>query len=262
MIRVFGNYMIINNVPLIPSLGFIAPTLRRITIHAARNGQLTTDYKEAVLWASIYTRAALLYFTFKDGKTKTETVVASAIDGLKAVMLYDFDAQPYAAVRTPNITADIVLNIDLNDGTGGGGAVTDPASVAAQVRVDKLPALRELVAIEKTTTGEWRMAGNQMLQLGDLEMQVTGGQVFAVGFDDYGIKYQAGLSVTEGQRIRPSTMQGWLYLITENGQLPAIEPEWWPAQGENAPRPLGTARAQAVRYYRPQALGPINYTLK
>ncbi len=199
---------------------------------------------------------SLAIFALKDGTTSTRTFAASAVDGKKAIMLYDFDAQPYGTVRTPNITADIVLNMDLNDGSGGGGVTGDPASASALVRVDKLPAERELVAIEKTSTGTWRMAGNQMLQLGDLEMQVTGGQVFAVGLDDYGIQYQAGLAVTEGQRIRPSVMLGWLYLITENGQLPAIEPEWWPAQGENAPRPLGTARAQAVRYYRPQALGP------
>lgn len=246
----------------ITNLNYDSASLRTITINASRDGLQTSQYKEAVIWDSIHTRTSSLFFPIRNGISNTQTVVASAIDGKRAIMLYDFDAQPYAAVRTPNITADIVLNIDLNDGTGGGGAVTDPAGVAAQVRVDKLPALRELVAIEKTTTGEWRMAGNQNLQLGELEMQVTGGEVFAVGLDDYGIKYQAGLSVTEGQRIRPSNMQGWLYLITENGQLPAIEPEWWPAQGENAPRQLGTARAQAVRYYRPQAFGPIKYELK
>lgn len=253
---------IINPILGVPSPGYTAPLLRTITLNATRDSVQTGAYKEAVLWESIHTRTPLLFFPIRNGVSNTQTVVASAVSGVRAIMLYDFESQPYAAVRPPNITADIVLNIDLNDGTGGGGAVTDPASVAAQVRVDKLPALRELVAIEKTTTGEWRMAGNQMLQLGDLEMQVTGGQVFAVGLDDYGIKYQAGLSVTEGQRIRPSNMQGWLYLITENGQLPAIEPEWWPAQGENVPRPLGTARAQAVRYYRPQAFGPIKYELK
>lgn len=246
----------------IASPGYTPEPLRTITVNATREGQQTSAYKEAVLWPALYDRTDLVTFTLKDGTSATRVFAASAVDGKKVIMLYDFDDQPYGTVRTPNITADIVLNMDLNDGSGGGGASGVPAGADAVVRVDRLPASREIVAIEKTTTGEWRMAGNQILQLGDLEMQVTGGQVFAVGLDDYGIKYQAGLSVTEGQRIRPSNMQGWLYLITENGQLPAIEPEWWPAQGENAPRQLGTARAQAVRYYRPQALGPINYTLK
>lgn len=246
---------------VVRSPSFTAPALRKITVSATRDGQETSAYKEVVIWPSIYTHIPMLFLSLKNGKKNTETVVAAAIDGLRAIMLYDFDAQPYAAVRTPKITADIVLNIDLNDGTGGGASGV-PAGADAVVRVDKLPASREIVAIEKTTTGEWRMAGNRVLSTGELEMEVTGGAVYTVGLDDYGIQYQAGLAVTEGQRIRPSVMLGWLYLITENGQLPAIEPEWWPAQGENAPRPLGTARAQAVRYYRPQALGPINYTLK
>jgi len=245
----------------IASPGYIAPPLRTITINATRDGQQTSDYKEAVLWASLYERAALVVFPFKNGLTASRTFVTAAVDGKKALLLYDYDAQPYGTVRTTNITADIVLNIDLNDGSGGGASGV-PASADAVVRVDKLPASREIVAIEKTTTGEWRMAGNRALQSGELEMEVTGGAVYTVGLDDYGIQYQAGLTVTEGQRIRPSVMLGWLYKITEAGQLPATEPEWWQAQGENAPRPLGTARAQAVRYYRPQALGPINYTLK
>ena len=252
---------------IIPLLGIASPgytpePLRTITVNATREGQQTSAYKEAVLWPSLYDRVAPVTFALKDGTTSTRTFAASAVDGKRAIMLYDFDDQPYGTVRTPNITADIVLNMDLNDGSGGGGASGVPAGADAVVRVDKLPASREIVAIEKTTTGEWRMAGNRVLSTGELEMEVTGGAVYTVGLDDYGIQYQAGLAVTEGQRIRPSVMLGWLYLITENGQLPAIEPEWWPAQGENAPRPLGTARAQAVRYYRPQALGPINYTLK
>lgn len=251
---------------IIPLLGIASPgytpePLRTITVNATRDGQQSTAYKEAELWPSLYDRVALVTFALKDGTTSTRTFAASTVDGKKAVILYDFDAQPYGTLRTPNITADIVLNMDLNDGSGGGASGV-PAGADAVVRVNKLPASREIVAIEKTTTGEWRMAGNRVLSTGELEMEVTGGAVYTVGLDDYGIQYQAGLSVTEGQRIRPSVMLGWLYLITENGQLPAIEPEWWPAQGENAPRPLGTARAQAVRYYRPQALGPINYTLK
>jgi len=41
------------------------------------------------------------------------------------------------------------------------------------------------------------------------------------------------------------------------GTLPATEPEWWPIDGDNTPRDLGTARAVAVRYYRPLAHGPV-----
>lgn len=245
----------------IASPGYTAEPLRTITINVTRDGQQNSDYKEATLWASLYERSPLVIFPFRDGITASRTFVAAAVDGKKALMVYDFDAEPYGTIRTPTISADIALNIDLNDGTGGGGVTGDPASAAALVRVDKLPAERELVAIEKTSTGTWRMAGNQVLQAGELSMQVTGGQVFAVGLDDYGTSFQAGLTVIEGLRIRPTNMQGWLYVVTQAGDLPLDEPVWWPEQGENPPQLVGTARLQAVRYYQPIAHGPIHYEL-
>lgn len=245
------------------SPGYTAPHLRNITISATRGGQQTSDYKEAVLWDSLQGRAALVVLPLKNGLTASRTFVASAVDGKKALILYDFDVQPYGVVRTPNITQDLVLNIDLNDGTGGdGGIPTDPASINAVVRVDKLPAVREIVMIEKSSTGEWRMAGNQILQeSGELEMQITGGQVFAIGLDDYGRPFQSGLIIEVGQAIRPGNFQGWLYRCTEPGTLPENEPDWWLEQGENPPRLVGTARLQAIRYYQPIAHGPIHYEL-
>ncbi len=245
----------------VTSPGYTAPPLRTITINAMRDGQQTSGYKEAVLWSSLYMHVPLVTFPLKNGLTASRTFVSAAVDGKKALLLYDFDAQPYGAVRTPNISGDVVLNIDLNDGTGGGGETGEPATTEAVVRVNKLPASREIVAIEKTTTGQWRMAGNKTLQAGVLEMQVTGGQVFAVGLDDYGLPYQVGLSLELGQAIRPSNFQGWLYRCTEVGILPVVEPDWWAEEGENPPRLVGTARLQAVRYYQPIAHGPIHYEL-
>lgn len=249
--------MIIVEAYLLPSPGFIAPPLRRISVSATRDGEETPNYKEAVLWASIYERRPLLFFALRNGVSRVATAVASAVDGGRAIMLYDFEIQPFAAVRTPAIGADVSFSIDLNDGTGGGGPSGSSATTEAVVRVDSVPASREIVAIEKTTTGEWRMAGNQLVSVDELEVRVTGGLVYAVALDDYGEPFQAGLQALVGQRVRPTQMRGWLYEITEPGTLPAIEPDWWPIDGDNASRPLGTARAIAVRYYRPLAHGPI-----
>lgn len=246
---------------LIQNPNFTTPALRTLTVNATVDGKQTGEYKEVVIWDSVYKRNPLLYLPLRDGKTRTETVVASALDGRKAIMLYDFKSQPYAAVRAANITADLVLNIDLNDGTGGGGPPGDQATTDAVVRVNKQPASREIVAIERTSTGQWRLAGNKILQAGVLEVQVTGGQVFAVGLDDYGVAFQSGLSIELGQTVRPSNFQGWLYRCTEVGILPVVEPDWWVEEGENPPRLVGTARLQAVRYYQPIAHGPIHYEL-
>ena len=111
---------------IIPLLGIASPgytpePLRTITINSTREGQQTSEYKEAVLWASLYDRTELITFVFRDGITSTRSFAASAVDGKRAIMIYDFDAQPYGAVRTLNINQDLELNIDLNDGTGGSG---------------------------------------------------------------------------------------------------------------------------------------------
>lgn len=148
------------------------------------------------------------------------------------------------------------FNITQGEGGSTGG---DPATLAARVRVDGVDAAREVVAIERPADGFWRVAGQGVSMDGALamELQVTGGQVYAVALDDWGVQYQSGLEVSVGQTIRPSVYTGWLYRITEAGTLPATEPEWWPIDGDNAPRQLGTARAVAVRYYRPLAHGPV-----
>ena len=253
---------------IIPLLGIASPgytpePLRTITINATRDGQQTSEYKEAVLWASLYDRTELNIFVFRDGITSTRSFAASAVDGKRAIMIYDFDAQPYGTVRSLNINQDLELNIDLNDGTGGGSTEpTEPATAAAVVRVNKKPAARELFAVERRADGTYRFAGSTLIsQSGDLEMQVTGGEVYAIAVDDFGIPYQAGLDLEVGQTVRPTHFQGWLYVCTEPGKLPSTEPEWWPEIGDNPARPVGTARLQATRYYQPIAHGPIHYEL-
>ena len=88
-------------------------------------------------------------------------------------------------------------------------------------------------------------------------MRTLGGRAFVIGVDDFGSEFAPGLAVEPGYRVRPTQFAGWLYQVTEAGTLPASEPVWWPAEGDNAPRQLGTARAVAVRYYQPLAHGPV-----
>lgn len=141
----------------------------------------------------------------------------------------------------------------------GGGASGDPATLPASVKVGGVPASREVVVIEKPSDGQWRLAGYGPTPggAGSIDVRVTDGSLYAIGLDDWGTVFTADLVVTVDQTIRPSVFTGWLYRITEAGTLPATEPEWWPAEGDNASRLLGTARAIAVRYYQPLAHGPL-----
>lgn len=152
-------------------------------------------------------------------------------------------------------TGDVLFNIS----SGEGGPVGDSAVLSARVRVEQQPAQREVVVIERPLNGQWRVAGYGQSVDGELDVDLTviGGLCYAVAVDDWGVLYSPTLAVTVGQTIRPTLFAGWLYRVTEAGTLPATEPEWWPADGDNAARLIGTARAIAVRYYAPIGHGPV-----
>ncbi|PTU76831.1 hypothetical protein DBO86_22780 [Pseudomonas indoloxydans] len=147
----------------------------------------------------------------------------------------------------------------FNITSGEGGAAGEPAQVSARVRLERVPASRDVVLLERPADGEWRLAGYGPTPggSGDIDVRVVGGDVYAIGVDDYGVQFVADLAVQVGQRIRPTQYSGWVYEITDAGQLPSTEPEWWAAVGENPSRPLGTARAVARRYFQPIAHGPV-----
>lgn len=241
---------------------FALPLIRALKINVTRDGVQNSEYKEVYVWENLVDHTVLSVIPIRDGKTGIAEYLASAIDGVRGVYVYDTNADRYAAVRRINLNQNLELNIDLNDGTGGSTEPTEPATAAAVVRVNKKPAARELFAVERRADGTYRFAGSTLIsQSGDLEMQVTGGEVYAIAVDDFGIPYQAGLDLEVGQTVRPTNFQGWLYVCTEPGKLPTTEPDWWPEIGDNPARPVGTARLQATRYYQPIAHGPINYEL-
>lgn len=229
--------------------------LRRVALALTRDGVQTSSPKLAWL-LSPASLQIVAPFAVLNGVSVSQTFVASAIDGLHILLAVD-EAEPKRAVaRYPAISADLTLSVDLNDGAGG-GVPGVPASVSARVKLNGTFAEREVVAVERQTDGVWRVAGSQRVADGVIDLQVTGGDVYAMGADDFGSQFEPLLEVVVAQRVRPSLYAGWLYQITEPGTLPATEPQWWAAEGDNAPRLLGTARAIAVRYYQPLAHGPV-----
>lgn len=164
----------------------------------------------------------------------------------------------------PKITRASYLNFDeggtyLMDISQGDSSAGDLATVDAVVRLNGNLANREVLVVERPSDGAWRVAGYGTTVDGRLSipLKVLDGDCFAIGVDDWGIGFTPGLAVAVGRTIRPSAFFGWLYRITEAGALPADEPTWWIAEGDNASRQLGTARAIAVRYYAPLAHGPF-----
>lgn len=161
-----------------------------------------------------------------------------------------------AVYMTLNESGAFTYNITTGE---GGGDVGSPATMGAVVKVAGDLVNRDVVVIERPLNGQWRLAGYGPTPGGSgmIDVRVTDGSLFAVAVDDWGTVFTPNLALLAGQVVRPTLYGGWLYRIVEAGTLPGTEPEWWAAEGENPSRLLGTARAIAVRYYRPLAHGPI-----
>ncbi|WP_339514437.1 hypothetical protein [Pseudomonas sp. RL_15y_Pfl2_60] len=179
---------------------------------------------------------------------------------------YEYSSPRLGQSRWPTLseTANNLL-FNISEGSGEAPVATVPARVDVAAAVDGVSAVREALIVEKMDDGQWRVAGygaTSGVGLSGLDLEVTtSGTVYAIGLDDYGQTFVPGGAAAVGDRVRPTVFTGWLYQITEAGNLPSSEPEWWTAEGDNPSRLLGTARAIAVRYYRPLAHGPVTVEL-
>lgn len=246
----------------IPS--YVRPPAITVRFRLLREGEVTPGVKYLRFY---YGRDALgeapMVFWAEEGSrefTQAYTVdLATMLERGEWLVMGSDDALPRrirAAYLTLSESGTYTFNITSGE---GGGQQGDPGRVSGLVRVERLPANREIVLVERPADGEWRLAGYGPTPggSGDIDVRVVGGDVYALGLDDYGVVFVPDLVVQAGQRIRPTQYAGWLYEITDAGQLPSTEPEWWAADGENPSRPLGNARAVARRYFQPIAHGPV-----
>lgn len=227
-----------------------------------REGEVTATPKVLRIYRDWLTIGKLdLVFWAEDGEfTRALSVDLATLLNQGEWLSCGLDVAPPRKTRAVYLALVESGTYTYNITTGeGGGSVGSPATMVGLVRVDGISADREVVVVERPINGEWRLAGFGPTPGGSgvIDVRVTDGSIYAVGFDDWGTVFAADLAVTAGQTIRPSQFSGWLYRITEGGTLPSTEPEWWAAVGENPSRPLGTARAIAVRYHQPLAHGPL-----
>lgn len=134
-------------------------------------------------------------------------------------------------------------------------------TLSATVRVEDLPASRQVVAIERQANGDWRVCGQAVSNAeGIATLPITGlptSRIYAIAIDEWGKPFAPGMPVAYGDVIRPTQFLGWMYQVTSPGVLPGTEPEWWNSMA-GVPQPVGTAMMQAVRHYQPIAHGPVS----
>lgn len=247
--------------PAVPS--YTLPPKVAIRFRLLRDGEVTTGVKFLRFYRNFENLGGLaLVFWAEEGAGEFTQTCLVDLATLLAQGDWEAIGRDNAAphkVRMVYLALAESGTFTFNITSGEGGNAGTPAVVQTSVRIDGQLASREVVVVEKPSDGQWRMAGYGPTPGGEgtIDVRVTDGSLYAIGLDDWGTVFSANLAVTVGQTIRPSQYTGWLYRLTEPGTLPAIEPTWWPAEGDNASRPLGTARAIAVRYYQPLAHGPL-----
>lgn len=130
----------------------------------------------------------------------------------------------------------------------------------AQVRVEGLPAIRRVIALEHQLDGVWRVCGyGESGADGQAEVAVSGHQestIYALALDSWGKPWVPSMVLNVGDVVRPTEFTGWHYRATQAGTLTAAEPAWWIGT-DQGPRPVGTAMLEAERYYQPIAHGPV-----
>lgn len=213
-----------------------------------------------------------------DFDAHTMTVYTDGVELFTHALSFAADTVLYPAVSMGTSTVDVELVTkepfsypppsnhiawDIFD-----GAIL--SSISGNMKIDGAPVARQIKAfsyerlvfeIDNTTTQESKPLGQTISDAatGDYEITLRGGyprEVFVVAFDDYGDAFVADAAVTVGDRIHPTTPNGYTYECTGNGMLPSAEPNPWPTDTE-ASHAIGTASFEVKPFYRPEAHGPV-----
>ncbi|NWO05831.1 MAG: hypothetical protein HLX50_09090 [Alteromonadaceae bacterium] len=149
------------------------------------------------------------------------------------------------------------------------GAPGQTSVASGVVQIDSAPAQRTVRAfgyyptdhdIDGSTVSQSKSLGQATSdpETGAYTIDLLGGYsepVFVVAFDDYGADFAPDLAVSVGDRIHPTTPNGYVYECIGAGTLPAEEPAW--AQDTETAQLYGTASMIAVKFWRPLVHGPL-----
>src|SRR5690554_5559440 len=163
-------------------------------------------------------------------------------------------------------------------GDGGSGVVivlydkptaASPSKVAGIVQIDGAPAERTVRAFSYESVAHSIDGADVIIakslgqatsdpDTGEYTIDLLAGydrQVFVVAFDDYGADFSPELSMAVGDRVHPSTPNGYVWECAGAGTLPSEEPAW--VIDTETAQLYGTASMIAKPFYRPMVHGPV-----
>lgn len=248
----------VTHMPLV--LARVVPPRVDFRFRVLREGEVTAGGKRVLFFRNFaQVGQVCIAFATEDGEfTRYESILQQSLNDQGEWLVIGYDDAAPKKIRAAYLTITVAGTYTFNITSGDGGAAGDPGTLDARVRVDKAAVSREVLVVEKPSSGQWRVAGYGSVADGDgvIDVRVTDGDCYAIGLDDWGVAFAPNLPVSEGQVIRPTVFLGWTYRITQAGVLPAVEPDWWD-ESVIGPQLIGTARAEVSRYYQPIAHGPL-----
>lgn len=144
-----------------------------------------------------------------------------------------------------------------------------PTQVAGVVQIDGKPAGRlvraftydsETMTLLNREVNAPRPLGETSSdpETGEYQLIIESGytdEVFVVAFDEYGQDFSPDMNLAVGDKIHPTTPNGYVFECTGAGQLPSEEPAW--IINTETSQTYGTAAMIAVPFYRPMVHGPV-----
>lgn len=267
-----------------------AEGLAQLNVRIRRRSSFTLlaseDYGVSELWGDLAIVAAGWYLPPADNGFVYQAGSAGRITSLAGVVFDDQSVTIDGIVFTPRAAYRAVMSarrsvhrngssqtVILDNSSGGGGPVIDGDPAYLDGVVEEVhPALGTVRPLANSEVSVFERRGDAYVAMGRalsnavgefrVETQVYGGgDVFAFSTDFPGVVWSPGAALNLGNRLRPTTNNGYVYEIVEAGVSGAIEPAWWADQGDGTEGYIGTARAKARPYYQPVGHGPLQMTL-
>ncbi|NQD80267.1 hypothetical protein HP436_08740, partial [Pseudomonas sp. CrR14] len=136
------------------------PPKVQLRFRLLREGEVTQGRKTLRFYRSWDALGTLdLVFTTEDGEHSLfQAVSLAALIAQGEWLVAGDDQAPPARTRAVylRLTEAGTYTFDITSGQGGGNIGT-PGSITGIVRVDGVPAERQVVVIERPTSGEWRL---------------------------------------------------------------------------------------------------------
>jgi hypothetical protein len=127
--------------------------------------------------------------------------------------------------------------------------------IAGTVQIDGAVAERDVVVIGDSTEGWKVLAEGSSNSAGafDIDFYGYGGKVVAIAMDKYGDEFEPLRFFNQGDRVHPSSPNGYVFDVTDAGITGDMEPVW----NTDGSTYSGSVTFTATPFYRPVASGPL-----